>query len=320
MKKQTKIAGIAAGVAIVGAATAVGTAAELVFQAGLKRTTPKLVHKTKNDDPLNQKRDQARKQLEQMPHEQVYVTSRDGLRLNGHWFAVEGAKRTVVLVHGWRSTWARDFGMHAPFLLAAGCNLLLIEQRSHGTSEGKYIGFGVLERYDCLRWLDFLRIKTGNTLPVYLFGVSMGAATVLMTTGFHLPPCVKGVIADCGFTSPEEILTHVMRQQYPKYPRRFNRLIDAKALRRAGYGAADYSTLDAMAVNRIPVLFIHGAKDNFVPLSMTVRNYEACKAPKSILVVDDAPHAKSYLVAPELYEQTVKAFFHRCEEAGKIKV
>lgn len=314
MKKQVKIAGAVAAATALATVAAVGTTAELVFRTGLARRAPKLAHnKAKKADPLSQKRTDAQHKLEQMPHEKVYITSRDGLRLNGHWYPMENAKRTVVLVHGWRSTWARDFGMHAPFLQACGCNLLLIEQRSHGTSEGKYIGFGVLERFDCLRWLDFLRSKTGDRLPVYLFGISMGAATVLMATGFHLPSCVKGVIADCGFTSPEDILTHVLQQQNPNYPKQFNRLIGAMALQRAGYGPTDYSTLDAMEVNRLPVLFIHGGADDFVPLSMTVRNYEACRGPKSILVVDGAPHAKSYLVAPELYEQTVTEFFSRCE-------
>lgn len=314
MKKEVKITGAVAGAVALAGVAAVGAVAELVFRTGIARRQPRLTYnKAKKVDALQQQRLEAQQQLEQMPHEKVYITSRDGLRLNGHWLPAENARRTVILVHGWRSTWARDFGMHMPFLRDCGCNLLFIEQRSHGTSEGKYIGFGVLERYDCLRWLDFLRSRTGDQLPVYLFGISMGAATVLMTTGFRLPSCVKGVIADCGFTSPEEILTHVLQKERQDYPRQFNRLIGAMALRRAGYGPRDYSTLDAMAVNKRPVLFIHGGADDFVPLSMTVRNYEACRAQKSILVVDGAPHAKSYLVAPELYQQTVTEFFRRCE-------
>ncbi len=305
MKKQVKIAA-----AITAAACAAGvTAAQAVFHMSVARDVPR-VSKKKKDDPIWLAREQAQRELEQRPHEIVAITSRDGLRLIGHWFAGEHPRRTVVMVHGWHSTWAWDFGAHAAFL--QDCNLLLIEQRSHGASEGEYIGFGVLERYDCLDWLEFLRTKTGDTLPVYLFGISMGAATVLMTTG--LQPKIQGVIADCGFTSPKEIITYVMRKGNQCLPHVLYQLVNAMTRLRAGYGLADYSTLDAMAANTCPVLFIHGDADNFVPLAMTVQNYEACRARKMLLVVEGAGHATSYLTAPELYRRTVLEFFRRCEE------
>jgi fermentation-respiration switch protein FrsA (DUF1100 family) len=200
--------------------------------------------------------------------------------------------------------------MHAAFLHDARCNLLLVEQRCHGVSDGKYIGFGVLERYDCLRWLDYVN-REHPGLPVYLFGISMGAATVLMASGFGLPGWVRGIIADCGFTSPEAIIERVMNKKYPLYRGPLAAVVADMTRMRAGYGPEDYSTLKAMAVNHTPVLFIHGSADDFVPLQMSVENYEACRAPKSLLVVDGAPHAKSYLIAPELYRQAVLDFFAR---------
>lgn len=319
MKKQLKVTGIAAAVLAAAAAAAAAVSVDLTFRIAAARTLPKRIrekqHRAERQDPMDLQRTRAQQRLEQMPGEILSITSRDGLHLAGHWFSAENAERTVVLAHGWRSTWSRDFGAQAEFLLKNHCNLLLMEQRSHGASDGEYIGFGILERYDCRQWIDVACQKAGTALPVYLFGISMGASTVLMTTGFEdLPACVRGVIADCGFTSPAAICEEVLRKNSKINPKPLSKLAERLTVRRAGYALGAYSTLDAMAVNTRPVLFIHGGADDFVPLRMSVENYEACRAPKSILVVDGAPHAKSCLVAPAVYEQTVLDFFRRCEQ------
>ena len=129
----------------------------------------------------------------------VSIQSRDNLRLVGYYLPCAGAERTVLLVHGWRGSWEGDMSPFGPFLQEQRCNLLFVDQRGHGASEGKYLGFGVLERYDCLAWVSYLQRREPAGMPIYLLGCSQGAATVLMASGFALPKQVRGIIADCGF-------------------------------------------------------------------------------------------------------------------------
>lgn len=286
---------------------------EFIFRTTFSRSQPKAVayHEPPREkmNPIDQKRYDERCKLEQLDSESWVMTTSDGVELVAHYIATENARRTVLMLHGWRSTWARDFGMHTDALRRSGANLLFVEQRAHGESGGKYIGFGALEQKDCLQWLSLLREKKPDGLPIYLFGISMGAATVLMASGSVLPDCVKGIIADSGFTSPAKIIEEVMKQKKALAPHFFTSLLDFWTRTRAGFSMKKNSTLIAMQTNRTPVLFIHGKNDTFVPLEMTLQCYEACKAEKSLLLVDKAPHAKAIIVAPELYEETICKFF-----------
>lgn len=316
-KGKTAIA-IAACAGAVGAAAGFYTA-DLLYRTAAARVQPRLTREKEEDrdqlDLISRRRLELMDELEQWQGETVEITSRDGLKLKGHWFEAEKARRIVIMVHGWRSTWSRDFGMCAKWFREQGCSLLLVEQRSHGNSEGKYIGFGVLERYDCLKWLDFTRARWGEQLPIYLYGISMGCATVLMASGFGLPACVKGIIADCGFTSPADIFRHIVRHKAHSDLLMVNWMAGKISRLRGGYRLDEYSTLDAMKVNKTPVLFIHGSADRFVPLDMTMRNYHACRAEKNLLIVDGAPHARSFLVAPGQYQKAVEAFFDRWDRS-----
>ncbi len=317
MNRKQKLTVVTASAVVTAAAAAAVCSAEMMFRAAAARQQPALTRKRPKApeklDDLSRQKLEAMARLEQWEGETVQIVSRDGLTLKGHWFPAEHAKRTLLMVHGWRSSWSRDFGICAEYFHQQGCNLLLIEQRGHGASDGDYIGFGVLERFDCISWLDYLRARWGEQLPIYLYGISMGAATVLMASGLKLPPCVKGIIADCGYTSPAAIRDHVLRKTGKHLRALVVRMAGRISRRRAGYGMEDYSTLEALKRNRTPVLFIHGSADRFVPMEMTVENYNACRAPRSILIVDGAPHAKSYLVAPEQYQAAAQKFFSRCE-------
>lgn len=151
------------------------------------------------------------------PHKTVKIQSNDGTRLVGHWVAVENPKRVIIAMHGWRSVWHRDFGVIADFFKENGCSVLYAEQRGQGESGGEYIGFGLTERYDCLDWINWVNENAENPLPIYLCGVSMGAATVLMAAGLPLPENVCGIVADCGYTSAVDIWKHVAKQAHISY-------------------------------------------------------------------------------------------------------
>ena len=245
-------------------------------------------------------------------HKDVSIISFDGVKLIGHLYTHENAKRMIIMFHGFRSSWLRDFGFAAKEFYEAGCNLLIVEQRAHGKSEGDYITYGVFERFDCLEWTKFAADRF-NDIPIYLDGVSMGAATVLMASSLQLPNAVKGIIADCGYTSPKAIISRVFAQKSPVPAKGIVSAVSAYSKLAAGYDFDDYSTLDAMKVNTRPVFFAHGDADDFVPMEMTLENYEACIAPKRLFIAKGATHGLSYLVAHDAYYNELMDFFDFCE-------
>jgi len=248
----------------------------------------------------------------------VEIRSRDDQRLVGHLHGSEKAKRTIVAMHGWRTTWARDFGAVSEFWHSNDCNVLYTEQRGHSNSEGSFMSFGIMERFDCLSWIKWLNSSSGlPRLPIYLCGVSMGAATVLMATGLKLPRNVAGVIADCGFTSPHDIFKHVVNKNlHCPYSAFTARDIDRVCKKKMSMSPGSYSTLEAMRTCQVPVLFVHGTDDRFVPISMTYDNYKACASKKRMFIVPGADHGMSYFTDKAGYEKEMLRFFEECE--GRI--
>lgn len=250
--------------------------------------------------------------FDEMPFERIEIKSFDGLRLCGKYFAAENARATLVLMHGYHSAAGIDFGCAVPFLLREmRFNLLFAEQRTHGESEGEYITFGVKERYDCRDWALYAAQKAQD-LPILLYGLSMGAATVLMASGLDLPRQVAGIIADCGFTTPRAIFRHVLVHglHLPVFP--LLPLVAWFCRRFADFSVDGASTLEALAKNTRPVLLIHGEEDTFVPTYMSLQNYEACQSEKMLLTVKGAAHGLSYLVAEEACRAKITAFFELC--------
>lgn len=244
-------------------------------------------------------------------YERVGVESFDGLKLAGYWLPCENAARTVVCVHGYRSEPLSDFGACVRFYHEHGCNLLLVWQRAHGESAGDHLGFGVLERYDMLRWLEWVNKRVDPASSVYLHGISMGCATVLMSQGLKLPENVAGIIADCGYTSPWDEFAYVLARdtKLPVYPILAAARLWTKHF--AGWDMRGVSIPDAIRGSGIPTLFIHGDRDDFVPAWMTFENYQACSAPRELVLVPGAGHALSWLTDTARIEERVLALFAR---------
>lgn len=256
----------------------------------------------------------AAQKLEDRPHDTVFTEAQDGARLIGHWYPNPEAKRVILAMHGWRSGWSHDFGAVADFWFDRHCSVLLPEQRGQGRSGGKYMGFGLLERHDCLNWLNWLNAHGCGSLPVYLCGISMGASTVLMAAGSTLPGNVRGVIADCGFTSPGAVWKHVAGENLGISFNLCRWGANALCKKRLHMGMDDYSCIRAMECCAVPVLFIHGDGDRFVPVEMTYENYAACTAPKELLIVPGAAHGMSYFADGEAYRQAITRFWARWDE------
>lgn len=313
-----------------GVCAAVGTMSVYVSYASTKylmrlaldREAPKRMAKKKirgsdyGAEVENMLSDAARK-LEAKVSERIEITGADGIRLVGHWYPCEEPRRVIVAMHGWRSCWSRDFGTIADFWHDSGCSILFAEQRGQNNSEGDYMGFGLLERFDCREWVNWVNEKCHGKLPIYLGGISMGATTVLMASGLPMPDTVHGIIADCGFTSPHAIWKHVVENHfhvpYGLYARAANDLCKKKI----HTGSRDYSASDALSKTHIPVLFIHGTDDSFVPVEMTYENYKSCVSPKKLLIVPGANHGMSYHLNRPEYEKMTQEFWEEFDHSAQ---
>lgn len=237
----------------------------------------------------------------------VFTTSYDGLRLHALWIPAENARGTLLFAHGYRSTKFLDFAFAFDFYHNMGMNLLIPDQRAHGESEGKYITFGVKESRDMLSWLNYHNENYGS-VPVILSGISMGASTMMYLADKVLPDNVRGIVADCGFTSPKDILSVIFKRvtHLPAAPSLV--VTDLLAGLFAGFRLNEEDSRRTLRKNRLPIFMVHGVDDSFVPCSMTKDGYAVCAGKKQLLLVDGAEHGVSFLIAKEKYTQMLSDF------------
>ena len=245
-------------------------------------------------------------------YEVITIQSQDGLTLYGNLIPNPDAMGTVILFHGYRTFGNCDFSADADHYYGLGFHLLIVDQRGCGRSEGKYITFGIKERLDCWKWIDYITERFGMEHHIFLGGLSLGASTVLMASGQPLPPNVRGIIADSGFDSPKAIIARTIRNKYHVPPAPLMPVIGFWSKLLAGVSLDEYSTLKAMETNHTPILFIHGTADDYVPMEMSVNAYEACHAYKRLFLVKGADHGTGYMVEPVRYRQELTDFFKYC--------
>lgn len=235
--------------------------------------------------------------FERMPKNDVYIQSHDGLKLHAYIIKYDGANKTILLFHGYRSSAQRDFSCAMEYYYSLGMNIILVDQRAHGASEGRIIAYGVKERFDAKAWVEYAKAEFPGT-KIFLSGISMGSSTIMMAS--DILDGVSGIVADCGFTSPKEVIELVAKTQY-RLPRWFCAPVGFFARIFGGFDYS-YSSENSLSKTRIPILFIHGSADNFVPCYMTEKNYNICVSKKKKVIVEGAPHGFSFLVD----KQTVK--------------
>lgn len=253
--------------------------------------------------------------MREQPHEDVFTPAPDGTRLHARLYRVPHAHATVILCHGYHSHAEHDFSAQFPALYASGgCNLLLIDERAHGLSEGKCLTFGQLERYDIAQWVHWVREHSRVQRPIALYGVSMGAASVLLAAQL---PELKGelacVVADCGYSSFELEVADAVRHgtNVPRWLQKPLARACVRILRRNGLDFAAVDTTPGMAALDLPILFFHGDADTFVPLHHSERNLAACRRPQRLIVIPGAEHAMSAQVDPERYRHELLVFLWR---------
>lgn len=245
-------------------------------------------------------------QLKERPCEFVTITSHDGLTLSGRYYHVKDGAPLNIGFHGYRSTALTDFSGGSELIFKMEHNLLLVDQRAHGKSEGRTIAFGIQERLDLMKWVEYAVDRFGSEVKILLQGVSMGGATVLMAAELPLPDNVKGIIADCPYASPIEVILHVGRSMpIPGWLIRPFAILGAKIF--GGFDLTETDARKAVTNTQIPILIIHGEDDSFVPQEMS--DIANCN-PKMVTrhTIPGADHGISYLVDTAKYQSLVTAF------------
>ncbi len=245
--------------------------------------------------------------LDQTPYEDVWITSHDGLRLHGKYYHVRDGAPVAIGFHGYRGTSIRDFCGGSKIAFEEGQNMLLIDQRAQGKSEGRTITFGIKERFDCLSWINYVIERFGADTQILLYGVSMGGATVLMASGLDLPPQVKGIVADCPYSSPKDIIRKVAKDFH--YPVRIAYPFVKLGARIYGqFRLEDMTAEEAVKDAKVPILIIHGDDDRFVPMEMSRVVAEANPKCVSYQTFAGAGHGLSYIVDYDRYSALIRSF------------
>ena len=334
-KKTGALAGLCKGVteavgltvftgACAGAGVLIGAANHFYsFSMKPKKHDPRL-----DQDPSEKEYAEGRRWMKNHPmRENVYIRADDGLQLHANYIPAEPAlensaasaaaepeHRFAICVHGYANA-SDSMGLYARvYRDRYGMNVLLPDLRGHGRSDGDYVGMGYHDSRDILRWIDWI-LEKDPAAQIVLHGISMGAATVLMTTGLTLPTAVKAAVSDSSFTSAMEIFTAV-----------YNGLDEAKipasvmleavrgiALVRAGYDLAKASPVEAVSHSKTPTLFIHGQADTLIPPEMMPALYKAAACKKAFQWIPEADHVQSVIVDPETYWARVERFLRAQE-------
>lgn len=232
--------------------------------------------------------------INEMPCEDVSIRSDDGLRLSGRFYRNQRERGLLLLCHGYRSIAENDFSCAFEEFFRLGFSVLLIDERAHGRSQGHIMTFGIRERHDVRLWTQYLAERFPGE-PIIAEGISMGASTVLMASGEGFPEEVRGIIVDCGYESPREVICHVLRRSHvPVEPLYWMCRLSARIF--GGFDLEVCSAREEGSKSRLPALFIHGESDYLVPCAQGRRNYEAYGGKKTIVTVPGAGHGMSYLV------------------------
>lgn len=312
MKGKTALKIGAASVAVVGAACAAGGkyfVDSFLGKDGIARRANQTMLSDENHELLTAsgESDAGLDFYRKMPYEDVFTYNGDSERLRAIFY--KAAKPTdvyVIACHGYTGS-PEKYNVVTHRFYEMGFNVLAPYLRAHGKSEHKYCSMGWFERYDVIEWIKFI-IEQNHDAKIILHGTSMGSATVMMTTGEPLPSNVVCAVADCGYTSVwDEYSVQIGNVLgLPEMP--FLHIARAAAKVMIGFDFKKTSPLEQVKKSKTPTLFIHGDKDDFVPLWMNYPLYKNASCEKERLIVPNAPHAASFVVDPKLYWSTVEKF------------
>ncbi|MBR3245589.1 MAG: alpha/beta fold hydrolase [Parasporobacterium sp.] len=297
-----------------------GLAVDWMTRYAYDRKSPKLpkflVNIIMGNQPVDEEKRRAiRSQAEQLKEKasvKCEMRGFDGVPLTGHYYPCKNPERIVIAAHGWRSGWNYDYRTIAPFLHENQTAVLMIDLRGHGDSGDRYLYYGKKERFDIAGWTSYAAENLACGVPIYVMGMSAGALSTLMSTASGLHENTKGAILDSCAASARVLGHSVVRNMglNPKVVYPFIRL-DARI--RMGIDDNAYTGFDALKENRLPILFIHGTKDQVADIHSMEELYDNCKTPRFKLIVEGAGHTQSCFTDPEAYQNALLSFFAFCE-------
>ncbi len=249
-----------------------------------------------------------REEMRKLPHDDLMITSHDGLCLYGRYYEYEPGAVIELMFHGYKGSAERDLCGGVQRCFSVGRSAIIVDQRASGRSGGNTISFGINESRDCHSWVKFMIEHFGPDVKIILTGISMGAATVLIAAGEELPKNVVGVLADCGYTTAKDIIKKTIREMHLP-PSAMYPFVRLGAIVFGHFDPDETSPLEAVKKCRIPVIFYHGEADDYVPCEMSRINYEACASAKRLVTIPNAGHGLSYLVDGDTYVKTLADFF-----------
>lgn len=282
---------------------------DMAIKAEVAKKYSNLIFTPEQREAVDKTNEESIKWLEKNA-EEVEIISKDGLKLRGYEIKANPKSDVwIIAVHGYMGR-GSDMVQYAEHFINYGYNCLIVDLRAHGKSEGKYIGMGWLDYYDLEIWIDKV-IEEHRECRIILYGISMGAATVSMTTGSNIPENVKVAIADCGYTTVwDEFKVHLRRVLHVlPFPLLYAASLMSKVF--AGYRFKEASTIKQVKKSKTPTLFIHGTKDKFVPYDMLQKIYKSAACEKEKLEIDGAAHAESCSTNPEKYWNAIQRFIEK---------
>lgn len=290
--KKKQIA-LTSALVVAGAALGYTTVSKKIFDETLVRGKKSIADDSTNYQDIDELNEKAYIWLQNTKHQEVNLKANDGILLHAYKIIQEDSHDWVILIHGYKAK-AKDMMYSAMMYYKQGYNVLVINHRSHGKSEGKYIGMGWLERLDICDWISYIMQLDANS-KIVIHGVSMGGATVMMTTGEKLPSNVICAIEDCGYTSANDIFINQASKKYDIHPVILMTGFNAICKYKAKYSLKEADSLAQLRKSTTPTLFIHGDDDAFVPVEMVYHNYENCPVDKELFIAKGKGHALACL-------------------------
>jgi len=325
MKKKDEallIGGTLTGMALVANALAIGYIKEN-FVRKIKKIKPGKIESV-DEMHIDYLRRKSLAWIKEQRVEDIEITSKDGLTLCGQYIINGDVDRTedepvniVLLSHGYGGTGYKDMLIFADFYRKQGYDIMLIDQRAHGKSEGTAISFGALEKDDCTRWVKKVIERHDGNCRILMHGWSMGAAIIYLAAAGGLPPQVRGLVYDCGYSVAEAEFLHVSQNMVPlpkvllwyiiQFMKPWCRIL-------CGFDMKDSSPLFVAHNMKLPVFFVHGTTDSCVPVWMGRRMYKATDRTtyRDLLLVENADHTYSYIHDKDGYEAGVLKLMDKC--------
>ena len=246
-------------------------------------------------------------------NESIIISAEDGMKLAGNYYERKKEAPVVLFFHGLWSHSAVDGVAIYRITKEMNWNLLLVTSRAHDESGGTIATLGIRERYDCRDWAEWAADRFGENTPLFLMGISMSGAAVMMSSNLDLPDSVCGIIEDCGYISPMEMITLNAVEKLPRwFPEGIFKIFMEAGTRIYGhFSLYEADAGKALSETNVPILIIHGDKDCTAPVSMAYSLYHQCRSEKELFIVHGADHAESYRTDPEKYKRTVSKFLKK---------